>query len=68
MLLLMVWKNRELKWHGKRLFATAVGCALFFALDLVMYHKSIHYVGPGLDHLAQFSRICTDSIFRCHFR
>ena len=48
MLLLMVWKNRELKWHGKRLFATAVGCALFFALDLVMYHKSIHYVGPGL--------------------
>ena len=48
MLLFMVWKNRELKWHGKHLFATAVGCGLFFALDLVMYHKSIHYVGPGL--------------------
>ncbi|SLM31948.1 conserved membrane hypothetical protein [Desulfamplus magnetovallimortis] len=47
-LLLIVLKKRELKWHGGRIFCLGMLCSLFFSLDLVMYHKCIHHVGPGL--------------------
>jgi drug/metabolite transporter (DMT)-like permease len=38
----------ELKWHGKKYLILALVCGLLFALDLVFYHYSVHYVGPGL--------------------
>lgn len=40
--------NREIQWHGRRHFLLALLCGLFFAVDLALYHVSIHYVGPGL--------------------
>lgn len=44
----VVFYNRELKWQGRGHFLLILLCALFFALDLVLYHTSIHYIGPGL--------------------
>jgi drug/metabolite transporter (DMT)-like permease len=41
------WR-RELKWPGGRTLLAAFICGLFLALDLALYHYSIHYVGPGL--------------------
>ncbi|MFH1059582.1 MAG: DMT family transporter [Pseudomonadota bacterium] len=32
----------------KRDLPGALACAFFFALDLTFWHRSIHYVGPGL--------------------
>jgi drug/metabolite transporter (DMT)-like permease len=40
--------RREIKWLGSRHAASAFLCGLFFALDLVCYHYSVHLVGPGL--------------------
>ena len=40
--------NKELKWHGYRHLLLGVLCGLVFAFDLVCYHFSIHYIGPGL--------------------
>lgn len=42
-----LWR-RELKWHGWYFIALGFACGLVFALDLVFYHKSILYIGPGL--------------------
>ncbi|MFO7751720.1 MAG: DMT family transporter, partial [Desulfobacteraceae bacterium] len=47
-LLGVVLRNREFKWHGRGHFLLVLLCALFFALDLVLYHTSIHFIGPGL--------------------
>lgn len=40
--------RREIKWLGSRHAVAAFVCGLFFALDLVCYHYSVHFVGPGL--------------------
>ena len=42
-----LWR-RELKWRGVRQLLLSLLCGIFFALDLGLYHYSIHYVGPGL--------------------
>lgn len=34
--------------HGAAHLITAFLCAVFFALDLSFWHRSIHYLGPGL--------------------
>ncbi len=47
-LAVVVCYNREFKWHGRGHFLLVLLCAFFFALDLVLYHTSIHYIGPGL--------------------
>ncbi|MGA8180713.1 MAG: DMT family transporter [Desulfobacterales bacterium] len=40
--------RREMLWHGKRHLLLNLTCGLFFAVDLVFYHYSVMYVGPGL--------------------
>ena len=40
--------RREIRWRGgSGLFGTVV-CGAFFSLDLLLYHNSIQFVGPGL--------------------
>jgi drug/metabolite transporter (DMT)-like permease len=40
--------RREMVWHGRRHLFLSLTCGLFFAVDLVFYHYSVIYVGPGL--------------------
>ena len=40
--------RRELTWRGGKHLLLGFLCGLFFSLDLLCYHYSIHYVGPGL--------------------
>jgi drug/metabolite transporter (DMT)-like permease len=40
--------RREIRWLGTRHAALGCLCGLFFALDLVCYHYSVHLIGPGL--------------------
>lgn len=47
-LLIAVYLKRELKWFGRRHLLPGLLCGLFFAFDLICYHTSIRYVGPGL--------------------
>ncbi|MBF0508867.1 MAG: DMT family transporter [Deltaproteobacteria bacterium] len=35
-------------WAGRRFFLTSALCGLMFALDLGFWHRSIHFIGPGL--------------------
>ena len=47
-LLFILCIRKEPLWRGIRPFLLGVGGGLFFAMDLYCWHKSIHYVGPGL--------------------
>jgi drug/metabolite transporter (DMT)-like permease len=40
--------RREVRWRGTGGLLVTVACGAFFSLDLVLYHKSIQFVGPGL--------------------
>jgi drug/metabolite transporter (DMT)-like permease len=40
--------RRERIWLGRRHLLLALACGAVFALDLSVWHRSIHYVGPGL--------------------
>jgi drug/metabolite transporter (DMT)-like permease len=40
--------RREFRWLETRDAMLGLLCGLFFALDLVCYHYSVHLVGPGL--------------------
>lgn len=40
--------RRENPWRGWSCMGMALAAALFFALDLFTWHRSIGYVGPGL--------------------
>lgn len=40
--------RRDQLWKGGRAFGFAFACGVFFALDLMAWHRSINYVGPGL--------------------
>jgi len=40
--------NREIRWPGRRHVMIGLLCGLFFTIDLICYHYSIHYIGPGL--------------------
>lgn len=35
-------------WAGWRAASLTVACGMLFALDLIVWHTSIHYIGPGL--------------------
>lgn len=35
-------------WQGRRHFVLALSCGLIFSLDLILWHRSILYIGPGL--------------------
>jgi len=47
-LLLIAAIRRDALWRGWRPFLFALLAALFFAGDLFFWHRSIHYIGPGL--------------------
>lgn len=47
LLLLVLWR-RERLWFGWPAVAGLAIAALFFALDLAFWHRSILYVGPGI--------------------
>jgi drug/metabolite transporter (DMT)-like permease len=40
--------KREPLWKSFYYFFTALLCGFFFALDLFVWHISIHFIGPGL--------------------
>ena len=47
-LLVLALARKEKFRQGRPVFLAGVLCGFFFALDLVWYHRSIHFVGPGL--------------------
>lgn len=47
-LLLLAGFRRDTLWRGWRPFLFALLASLFFAADLFFWHRSIHYIGPGL--------------------
>ncbi len=47
-LLIAAMARHELRPRGRRQLLLGLLCGLFFAFDLVCYHYSIHYIGPGL--------------------
>ncbi len=47
-LAVVVLVRRERLWRGAAPLAFAAACAVFFALDLTLWHRSIYAVGPGL--------------------
>lgn len=40
--------KREKLWAGMSAFLHAVLAGIFFSCDLFVWHRSIHYIGPGL--------------------
>ncbi|MGD2011294.1 MAG: DMT family transporter, partial [Desulfobacterales bacterium] len=48
MLLIILVLRREALWKGVSFLFLGIFCGLAFSLDLFFWHKSIHYVGPGL--------------------
>ncbi|MCB1584270.1 MAG: DMT family transporter [Marinicella sp.] len=47
MLLWCLWQSRKL-WYSWTYFKWLLLGAIFFAADLWLWHRSIHYIGPGL--------------------
>ena len=47
-LLVIAIGRGERLWAGWRPFVLAAVCGVLFATDLSFWHRSIHYVGPGL--------------------
>ena len=47
-LLILVLIKKESLWKGWKPLRIAVLAAIFFSLDLTLWHRSIAYVGPGL--------------------
>jgi drug/metabolite transporter (DMT)-like permease len=47
-LLVIIFLRRESFWKGGFFFLIAVLLGFIFALDIYFWHKSIHFVGPGL--------------------
>ena len=47
-LLIVCLGRREIRWWGYKNALLLLICGFFFGLDLVFYHYSIHWVGPGL--------------------
>jgi drug/metabolite transporter (DMT)-like permease len=41
------WK-KEITWKGWYRLLLGFLCGIFLSLDLFFWHKSIHYIGPGL--------------------
>jgi drug/metabolite transporter (DMT)-like permease len=40
--------RRERLWQGANHFLQVFACSALFTLDLVFWHRSVYYVGPGL--------------------
>jgi drug/metabolite transporter (DMT)-like permease len=44
----LVLVRKENFFYGTLHFIMVCACSLFFAFDLTFWHRSIHYIGPGL--------------------
>src|SRR4030042_5625393 len=40
--------KKERLYHGSHHLKTVFICGLLFALDITLWHRSIHFIGPGL--------------------
>lgn len=47
-LLVLLVIRKEMLWKSSRYLIIAAICAIFFAADLLVWHQSILYIGPGL--------------------
>ena len=47
-LLALAAYRREVRWYGTGSLFITVACGFFFSLDLMLYHTSIQFIGPGL--------------------
>ena len=47
-LLVIVLVKRDSIWMGRKPFLWALIAGVAFAADLICWHRSIHYIGPGL--------------------
>jgi len=47
-LLMVCLVRREVSWRGHKNALLSVVCGFFFALNLICYNYSIHWIGPGL--------------------
>jgi len=47
-LMLAALLRREMVWQGGRHLLLSLICGFLFAVDLVLYHYSVLYVGPGI--------------------
>jgi len=43
--------KKERLYHGSHHLKTVFICGLLFALDITLWHRSIHFIGPGLSTL-----------------
>jgi drug/metabolite transporter (DMT)-like permease len=43
---LIILKGRL--WQGRKHFLLALSCSIIFSIDLILWHRSIFYIGPGL--------------------
>jgi len=48
LLLCAILVRKERLFHGSHHMKTVFICGLLFAFDLTLWHRSIHYIGPGL--------------------
>jgi len=47
-LLMAAWWQKEITWPGWQRLRLVLLCGILLTLDLFLWHKSIHYIGPGL--------------------
>jgi drug/metabolite transporter (DMT)-like permease len=45
---ILILVRGENRWYGFTWFFLSCCCGIFFAMDLFFWHRSIHYIGPGL--------------------
>jgi hypothetical protein len=50
-LLCAILVRKERLFHGSHHVKSVFVCSLLFALDLTFWHRSIHFIGPGLSTL-----------------
>ena len=48
LLVIILLVRRQSIWQGRYPFLISFLCGVLFAVDLTFWHRSIHYVGPGL--------------------
>ena len=63
----VVFYNRELKWQGRGHFLLILLCALFFALDLVLYIPASITSARGWERSCPISRSLSSPASGCSF-
>ena len=56
--------KKEKLWAGTSAFLYSALAGLFFALDLFVWHRSIHYIGPGLATMLSNFQV----VFYCFYK